>query len=209
MSSKSKTKTKGEDKGGFMLTLPLKAEHADMLHKILNDGQPMELLPRIRDSKGDLTNQIVSSSVWKFNELRKIVDEQRKPPPGDFDDEQEYTPQAWRKKHDLSANYFHCSEDKPIVFSIPDNVKGVLRYIITSMPNVLPLAVHLKHWEAIIVSWRLTRWVKVHFANKALADPDGEAVDFDDVEEDDAEVDENDEAENEEEVVAEVSNENS
>jgi len=184
MSSKSKTKTKGENKSGYLLTLPLKAEHADMLHKILNDGSPMALLPKTKE------NHIDPAAVWKFNELRKIVGEQRKPAPtGEFDNEELEDPVKWRKKHNLSLNFFlkkkgPDGKEIGIVFSIPDNVKGVLKHIIFLMPNVLPLGVHLKHWEAITISWRLTRWVQVHCANKALAEPDGESVDFDTDEED-------------------------
>ena len=129
--------------------------------------------------------------MWKFNELRKIVDEQRKPPPdGEFDNEEAEDPVKWRKKHNRSQNFFSKKKGSDgkeigIVFSIPDNVKGILKHIILRMPNVLPLGAHLRNWEAITISWRLTRWVRVHCANKALADPEGESVDFDTDEDED------------------------
>ena len=181
MSSKSKGKTKG----GFLVTRPLKAKHADALYAVLNQSAPQMLLPQEKNSKGEDSGVIQPAAVWKFNEFRKLLDEQRKPPPdGDFDGAEKVSAKDWRERHNLSEHFF--SKETPIVLYIHDNVKGVLKHILQRMPNILPLGVHLEHWEKLIEAFRLTRWGKSYFADKALADPEGEAVDFDDEDDDQA-----------------------
>ena len=188
MSSKSKTKT--SDKGGFIVTRPLSFRHMDALYAVINQTAPQLLLPQEKDAQGKNTGAILPGAVGRFNELRKLVDEQRvmsvdgqcvTSPESGFDGEQEISPAEWRKMHDLSEHYFPRNE--LIVFQISSYVKGVLRHFLCRMPNVLPMGVHLAHWEAIIVAFRLTNWQKAYFADKALADPDGESTDFDEVEE--------------------------
>ena len=185
MSKKSKTK-KGT-KGGGLLTLPLEVRHVDALYAVINQSPPQSLLPLEKTPPG-APLVIKQEALWKFNELRKIVDGPRKPPPEGFDGEEEYTTDEWRKKHDLSGHFFP-KKDK-LVFFIPDNVKGVLKHFLSRMPNVLPFGVHLEHWEAILIAFRLTCWAKTK-AEKALAPPDGEDTDFDTDDDGDEEAEEN------------------
>ena len=175
MSSKSKDKTE-KTKGGVLVTLPLEIKHVDALYAVINQSAPQNLLPLEKTPPGTPL-VIVQAALWQFNELRKIIDVPRNPPPDGFDGEEVFTHDEWRKKHNLSEHFFPRKEK--LVFFIPHNVKGVLRHFLSRMPNVLPLGVHLSHWDAIVEAFRLKQWAKVWGTEKALADPDGESVDFD------------------------------
>lgn len=166
----------------MLVTRPFKPEDADVLHVVLSHGNPQSLLPKEKDSRGEPTNALQRNAVYRMNELRKLVDEQRKPPPNDeFDGEPSITPEAWRKRHNLSVHFF--SKTDPIVLHVPIHVQSVIKFIVGAMPNVFTVGQQLKHWEGIIESFRLKRWVKAHYADKPLPAPDGPDEDFDDEDE--------------------------
>ena len=178
----------------MLTTRTFKAEDLDLLWEIVSTASPMALLPKVQDDKTKEL-RVHQSAVWRLNKFRELIAEKRKPPPtGEFDGDAPVTDHAkWRSEFKLSQNFF----PQDVELFIPDKVKGVIKFVLEAIPSLLVRSEALSRWIRLVEAFKLTKWLKANYADKALPTLDGdEDIDFDD--EDD---DEN------KEVVTEESNE--
>ena len=179
----------------MLTTRTFKAEDLDLLWEIISTASPMALLPKVQDDKTKEL-RVHQSAVWRLNKFRELIAETRKPPPtGEFDGDAPITDHAkWRSEFKLSQNFL----PQDVELFIPDKVKGVIKFVLEAIPSLLVRSEALSRWVGLVEAFRLTKWLKANYADKALPAVDGEDIDFDD----------EDEENDEHEVVEEPCDEN-